>query len=96
MLAAPVSFEGRLEQYVGRLHRDYTGKKDVVVYDYIDSHIKVFENMYAKKQKAFIYTRWNKLRKANFEDYFKKGRKKYYLSNREIRLLRCLLMKHLG
>ena len=39
----------------------------------------------SKKQKAFIYTRWNKLRKANFEDYFKQGRKKYYLSNREIR-----------
>lgn len=53
MLAAPVSFEGRLEQYVGRLHRDYTGKKDVVVYDYIDSHIKVFENMYAKRLRTY-------------------------------------------
>lgn len=39
----------------------------------------------SKKQKAFIYTRRNKLLKANFEDYFKQGRKKYYLSNREIR-----------
>ena len=36
MLAAPVSFEGRLEQYVGRLNRDYVGKEAVYVYDYID------------------------------------------------------------
>ena len=53
MLAAPVSFGGRLEQYVGRLHRDYTGKKDVVVYDYIDSHIRVFESMYAKRLRTY-------------------------------------------
>ena len=53
MLAAPVSFAGRLEQYVGRLHRDYAGKKDVVVYDYIDSHIKVFENMYSKRLRTY-------------------------------------------
>ena len=53
MLAAPVSFGGRLEQYVGRLHRDYEGKKDVVVYDYIDSHIRVFENMYSKRLRTY-------------------------------------------
>ena len=32
MLAAPVSYEGRLEQYVGKLNRDYDGKVDVRVY----------------------------------------------------------------
>ena len=53
MLAAPVSFAGRLEQYVGRLHRDYEGKKDVVVYDYIDSHLRVFENMYSKRLRVY-------------------------------------------
>lgn len=53
MLAAPVSFGGRLEQYVGRLHRDYEGKKDVIVYDYIDSHIRVFENMYSKRLRTY-------------------------------------------
>ena len=53
MLAAPVSFAGRLEQYVGRLHRDYEGKKDVVVYDYIDSHLRVFDNMYSKRLRTY-------------------------------------------
>ncbi len=48
MLAAP-SFEGRLEQYVGRLNRDYVGKEAVYVYDYIDSHVRYFDKMYAKK-----------------------------------------------
>lgn len=53
MLAAPVSFSGRLEQYIGRLNRDYEGKKDVIVYDYIDSHIRVFENMYSKRLRTY-------------------------------------------
>lgn len=49
MLAAPVSFSGRLEQYIGRLNRDYTGKEEVIVYDYIDSHIRILDNMYTKR-----------------------------------------------
>jgi len=56
MLAAPVSFEGRLEQYVGRLNRDYEGKKAVFVYDYIDSHIRYFDNMYAKRIRTYRKT----------------------------------------
>ena len=53
MLAAPVSYEGRLEQYVGRLNRDYDGKVDVRVYDYVDSHIKVFDDMYLKRLRTY-------------------------------------------
>lgn len=53
MLAAPVSFSGRLEQYLGRLNRDYDGKTKVIVYDYIDAHISVFDNMYAKRLKTY-------------------------------------------
>ncbi|MBQ9608326.1 MAG: DEAD/DEAH box helicase family protein [Lachnospiraceae bacterium] len=53
MLAAPVSFDGRLEQYLGRLNRDYQGKKDVIVYDYVDSHIGMFERMYAKRLRTY-------------------------------------------
>ena len=53
MLAAPVSFAGRLEQYVGRLSREYDGKKRLIVYDYIDSHIPVFDGMYQKRLKTY-------------------------------------------
>lgn len=53
MLGAPVSFPGRLEQYVGRLNRDYDGKQKVIVYDYIDSHIPVFDNMYSKRLRTY-------------------------------------------
>lgn len=56
MLAAPVSFEGRLEQYVGRLNRDYVGKEAVYVYDYIDSHVRYFDKMYAKRLRTYRKT----------------------------------------
>lgn len=56
MLAAPVSFEGRLEQYVGRLNRDYEGKEAVYVYDYIDSHVRFFNKMYAKRLRTYKKT----------------------------------------
>ncbi len=53
MLASPVSDGSLLEQYVGRLNRDYDGKKNVVVYDYIDHHIRVFDHMYNKRLKTY-------------------------------------------
>ena len=56
MLAAPVSFSGRLEQYIGRLNRDYTGKEEVVVYDYVDSHIHILDHMYAKRLRTYKRT----------------------------------------
>ena len=53
IMATPVSFRGVVEQYAGRLNRDYEGKKNVIVYDYVDSHIPMFDNMYAKRLKAY-------------------------------------------
>ena len=52
-LATPISWKGVVEQYAGRLHRDYPGKKDVFIYDYVDSHIPVFDNMYAKRLRTY-------------------------------------------
>ncbi len=52
-LATPVSWKGVVEQYAGRLHRDYPDKKDVFIYDYVDSHILVYDNMYAKRLRTY-------------------------------------------
>ncbi len=52
-MAAPVSGENVVEQYVGRLNRDYEGKENVIVYDYVDSHIPKFDKMYAARLKAY-------------------------------------------
>ena len=49
MLAAPVAYGGRLTQYVGRISREYPGKKNIYVYDYIDSHIRIFASQYHRR-----------------------------------------------
>ena len=52
-MATPVSGESVVEQYVGRLNRDYEGKENVIVYDYVDSHIPKFDKMYSARLKAY-------------------------------------------
>ena len=42
-----------MEQYAGRLHREYPGKKNVYIFDYVDTHIPVFDKMYAKRLKTY-------------------------------------------
>ncbi len=53
LLASPVSWEGNVEQYAGRLHRDYEGKDEVIIYDYVDVRIKMLDAMYAKRLKTY-------------------------------------------
>jgi phosphatidylserine/phosphatidylglycerophosphate/cardiolipin synthase-like enzyme len=45
----PISWKGNIEQYAGRLHRKYRGKEDVIIYDYVDFHVNMLENMYHKR-----------------------------------------------
>lgn len=52
-LATPVAWKGIVEQYAGRLNRDYDGKDNVMIYDYVDIHIPVFDKMYSKRLKAY-------------------------------------------
>lgn len=52
-LALPISWKGLLTQYAGRLHREYEGKKDVHIYDYIDIHEPICDSMYRKRLKGY-------------------------------------------
>ena len=52
-LALPISWKGLLTQYAGRLHREYGGKKDVRIYDYIDIHEPICDSMYRKRLKGY-------------------------------------------
>jgi superfamily II DNA or RNA helicase len=52
-LVMPVSWKGTLAQYVGRLHRDHDGKREVIVYDYVDRGVPVLARMAAKREKGY-------------------------------------------
>jgi phosphatidylserine/phosphatidylglycerophosphate/cardiolipin synthase-like enzyme len=56
LLASPIAWKGTLAQYVGRLHRDFLGKTDVRVYDYVDIHVPVLERMYHKRLNGYAQT----------------------------------------
>ncbi len=52
-LTMPISWQGTLAQYVGRLHRLHEGKQEVRVYDYIDVNAAMLEKMYHKRLKGY-------------------------------------------
>lgn len=52
-LALPIAWKGKVAQYAGRLHRNYPGKAEVQIYDYVDIHIPVLERMYQKRVKGY-------------------------------------------
>jgi len=52
-MALPIAWKGTIAQYTGRLHRNYEGKEEVLIYDYVDVHIPVLERMYHKRLTAY-------------------------------------------
>jgi superfamily II DNA or RNA helicase len=52
-LTLPISWSGRVKQYAGRLHRDYHEKKEVRIYDYLDSQIEAAMKMYGRRSKGY-------------------------------------------
>ena len=51
-LTMPVSWKGRIIQYVGRLHREHEGKEKVIVYDYLDN-MKVLDKMFERRMRGY-------------------------------------------
>lgn len=52
-LALPISWKGKVAQYAGRLHREYPGKREVQIYDYVDIHVPMLEKMYQKRLRGY-------------------------------------------
>lgn len=52
-LAMPISWKGTLAQYVGRLHRNYDGKTEVIVHDYADIFVPMLDRMYHKRIRGY-------------------------------------------
>ena len=52
-LATPISFSGRVLQYLGRVLRPAPGKKLARVYDYVDSHVEVLKKAANSRQRVY-------------------------------------------
>jgi superfamily II DNA or RNA helicase len=52
-LTMPISWRGTLAQYVGRLHREHHAKREVIVYDYVDSGVPLLARMALKRQTGY-------------------------------------------
>lgn len=53
VLALPVSWKGALVQYVGRIQREYDGKTEIRVIDYVDMKIPMLARMYTKRNRGY-------------------------------------------
>ena len=53
MLTMPISWKGTLAQYAGRLHREYAGKREVLIYDYVDLRVPMLERMYQRRLSGY-------------------------------------------
>jgi hypothetical protein len=53
LTATPQRRDGHLIQYTGRLHRLHPAKREVRIYDYVDSRIPMLARMFAKRLRGY-------------------------------------------
>lgn len=51
--ALPVSWKGTLIQYTGRLHRLHPAKKEVRIFDYVDTNVPMLFRMFKKRLRGY-------------------------------------------
>jgi superfamily II DNA or RNA helicase len=52
-LTLPISWRGTLAQYAGRLHRLHASKREVLIYDYVDTHEPMLAKMAARRNAGY-------------------------------------------
>jgi superfamily II DNA or RNA helicase len=52
-LTTPISFDGRLVQYIGRILRKKEGKKEASIYDYVDNKVPILKKSFNKRKKGY-------------------------------------------
>jgi hypothetical protein len=52
-LALPVSWRGTVAQYAGRLHRERSGKREVIIHDFVDMNAPMLERMFERRRKGY-------------------------------------------
>lgn len=52
-LTMPISWHGTLSQYAGRLHRQHTSKRDVVIYDYVNENEPVLMKVARRREAEY-------------------------------------------
>ena len=53
ILTLPISWEGALQQYAGRLHRDHVSKTDILIHDYVELEHPQLARMWEKRQRGY-------------------------------------------
>ena len=53
VLAMPISWQGTLQQYAGRLHREHASKTDVRIIDFVDTGHPALQRMWDKRQRGY-------------------------------------------
>ena len=52
-LTMPISWKGTLAQYAGRLHRIHYNKREVRIYDYVDSRVPMLVRMHKRRLRGY-------------------------------------------